>query len=165
MKTKICFVILGVLMLAVILLACPAWGQTKPRAATLAQQKMCAVQAQKVFNERRIKEGKHLNWSESFTSHYEGSTNVCYVMERTARMPIDLAYGDQHTITTISVVDAFEGRTYAFFNGDGNQSHHGPTCWFKPHGNELIFCVSDTSFHGLESEFDAIVYKYLGISE
>ena|SRR5208337_2085217 len=96
---------MGVLMLVVIL-ACPVFGQAKPQTkprATLQQQKMCAEQAQKAFEDYRTSNGF---WS--YTNHFDASTNVCY-------MEID--YADE-AYSAITVYDAFEKRAVASYMGD-----------------------------------------------
>jgi hypothetical protein len=122
-----------------------AVGQ-QPRQATLAQQKMCADQAKKVFAAQD-------DYTE-YTSHYEAKTNVCYLWE--ARMTYDkttLFYND-------TVIDAFEGRQYAGFtqlrvNGG---KHEDPTqCWVNVNG-QLTTCYDF-------AKFSELVEKYFGVAQ
>jgi hypothetical protein len=49
--------------------------ESSPRAATLAQQKMCDEQARKKFNEENAS-----TKGAEYTSHYDAHMNVCYIM-------------------------------------------------------------------------------------
>src|SRR3954451_21095960 len=97
------------LVVLVLLSSTVTFGQEKPRQATLAQQKMCAEQAKKIFHEDNPTRPEHtVTWT--YTSHYEPRTNACYIMTWFYTLQ------DKST-TTLShlVYDAFEGREYASF--------------------------------------------------
>jgi hypothetical protein len=105
MTMKSIFVLLATLLT----LSAAVFGQNQPRIATLSQQKMCAEQAAKFFHE----DTKDNSGTWSFTNHYNASTNVCYLMEIMNEKNVQGT-----TVTTsnvIAVLDAFEGREYAWF--------------------------------------------------
>lgn len=139
-----------------LMLACPsALSQTKPRAATLAQQKMCAEQAAKRFhNDNKDASGM------TFKSHYDASANVCYLM---------VLYTDlttSHLVISSDVYDAFEGRLYADY-----LEMHGPASERpRPYSTGIMGCYVVT--HGIDSvacnsriDFQNLVFKYFGIAE
>jgi hypothetical protein len=123
---------------------------SQPRLATLAQQKVCAEQAEKQFNSTSASQG-----SAEFTSHYDARANVCYIMVHDARV----SYGNP----TVSVVvyDAFEGRVYANYMWINSQKKKywevAPMeCDVKPRGQPEIVCKSS-------DEFEELIDKYFGI--
>jgi hypothetical protein len=129
-----------------------------PQRATLAQQKMCDVQASKRFHDGRMLDGhpkEDPSGMNAYTSHFDPSVNVCYVWVRWGKIDKDGAsFAD-----TIS--DAFEGRIYASYmwmNLEGKKSSEvTPTfCSVKPRGQDEITCKS-------QEEFDRLVDRYFGI--
>jgi hypothetical protein len=122
-----------------------------PHAATLVQQKMCDEQAWKKYHEDNPKAGP----LSSYTSHYDVSANVCYIMVHSYE-----SSGGTPAISTL-VYDAFEGRMYASYMWMNTEKKKGWVepleCYVKPRGQEQINCKSS-------DEFDRLVDKYFGIS-
>ena len=128
------------------------FGQTpfksEPRQATLAQQKMCADQAKKFFNEPEF---KSKDFTE-YTSHYDVKMNVCYVMIRS-----DLHIG-KHSVV-FQIFDAFEGveRGHMQERVEGPIGNQQPfVCSVTPNGQKKIYCKTEEEFHDL-------IKKYFGI--
>src|SRR5581483_7390055 len=94
------------------LLSCSAtaFGQdkgspSKPRRATLQQQKMCDEQAKKKFHE----DNPHPNETTGYTSHYDPQVNVCYIL-------VHYVEASKNGVSVSDdVYDAFEGREYAAY--------------------------------------------------
>jgi hypothetical protein len=148
---KTLFVTLGAM--SIVLAACPsAFGQAaKPRAATLSQQKMCAEQARKTFHENNPKP----NATTGYTSHYDATANVCYIMVHY----LDMSHG--YPSVSDTVYDAFEGREYASYiwiNPEKKKAWEvAPMeCSVKPRGQDEVPCTSP-------EEFEKLVDKYFGI--
>jgi hypothetical protein len=120
---------------------------TAVASATAAQQKMCAEQAQKKFNEAPEYTafgavGRY------YVSHYDASTNVCYMM---IHVTISRASG---WMDDFRVTDAFERRDYADFSGHlGEQPNE---CFVTGHG--MRSCES-------KYEFLELVDKCFGIRQ
>ena len=129
-------------------LSLAAMAQDKPRHATLSQQKMCADQAKKSFEEDNVKPEHALTWQ--FSSHYETNTNICYVMTWISTM-------DNSNKFTLShyVYDAFEGREYASFIEIGSDVVE---CSVAPTPEENIKCKTD-------DDFLRLVYKQYGVAK
>jgi len=88
-------------ILAVLFFFTTAAYAQEARQATLAQQKLCADQAKKFYNEPEF---KSKDFTE-YTSHYDPKMNVCYVVIRS-----DLNRNDKDNWTlAYSIFDAFEG--------------------------------------------------------
>jgi hypothetical protein len=124
-------------------------GQTaKPRQATLAQQKMCAEQAQKIFKEDNPTRPEHaITWE--YTSHYEPRTNVCYIMTHTATVK------DKGFSISYAVYDAIEGRGYASFIQIDKDVME---CDITRPGQDEEQCHSS-------DEFRTLVEKYFGVGQ
>jgi hypothetical protein len=83
-----------------------------------------------------------------YTSHYDASMNVCYIMTHFAQVK------DSTVNVSYSVYDAFEGRGYASFiqiNPKGR-----PFCEITPPSRDSLSC-------GSSDEFEVLVDKYFGI--
>ena len=142
--------------IAVILLAptfgiCRQTGPPQPRAATLAQQKMCGEQARKKFREDNPKP----NDFTGYTSHFDAAANVCYIMVHSVVT--------EKGVPSVSdvVYDAFEGRVYASYvwiNSQGKKYWEvAPMeCRVKPRGQAEITCKSS-------KQFDDLVEKNFGV--
>jgi hypothetical protein len=123
-------------------------AQTKPRPATLAQQKMCADQARKTFDK------DYAGQNADFTSHYDPKVNVCYIMIHVFPKAGEMAWSEV-------VFDAFELRVYASIIWD-NPEHKKYwevvplECYIKPVGSDKAFCHS-------ADEFEALIDKHFGI--
>jgi hypothetical protein len=120
--------VLGMLMLLVIAVACPAHGQG--RKATLAQQKMCAERAEK-FSQH---EQESLPGSWAHVSHYDAPTNVCYVLIQSVYHSVDPA--EVH----LTIYDAFEGTSHGQCIGHMGEGMHPVTpepntCYVNNHGH------------------------------
>jgi len=136
----------------------------EPRLATLAQQKMCADQAKRAFNESdaskpiRDKTMRRVSPAE-YTSHYDAKANVCYIMVRENDI---FDKDNEKTVSNSMVVyDAFEGRVYAnylwFSQKDKKYWEVAPMdCNIKPRGQDEITCKSS-------EEFQHLVDKHFGI--
>jgi len=139
-----------ILVFMFLLTALAAFGQTaaKPRQATLAQQKMCAEQARKIFHEDNPTKPEHaVTWQ--YTSHYEARTNVCYIM--TWIVTLD----QKSTVISHVVYDAFEGREYASFTQIGKDVME---CSVSPPGEDSIDCKTN-------DDFQRLVDKHFGIGK
>ncbi len=100
------FVLILMLVVTLALFCASAFGQskeTKPK-ATLQQQKMCAEQAQKAFEEYRYSTGF---WF--YTNHFDASTNVCYILVNHVWLSAEVPYKDK------DIYDAFEKRMVAHY--------------------------------------------------
>lgn len=134
------------ILIVLVTLSLAAFGQEKPRQATLAQQKMCAEQAKKIFHEDNPTRPKDaLTWQ--YTSHYEARTNVCYMMTWVVTV------SEKSTTISHAVYDAFEGREYASFMQVGE---HVMDCSVSPPGQDSLDCKTN-------GEFQRLVDKHFGI--
>lgn len=130
---------------------CQQTSTPQARAATLAQQKMCAEQARKKFHEDNPKPNDYT----VYTSHFDPAANVCYVM-------VSIIATEKGGISVSDVVyDAFEGRVYGnyvWINPQGKKgSEVAPMlCSVKPRGQEEITCKSS-------QQFDDLVEKKFGV--
>jgi hypothetical protein len=133
-----------------------AFGQAKPRQATLTQQKVCADEARKAFKEYYVPD-KNGGLTYEYTSHYDPAANICYIMVHGTGV-----YKDTGTPASSDVVfDAIEGRTYASYSWINTEKKKfwevAPMeCNVKPRGGEPITCKSS-------DEFEQLVDKYFGI--
>jgi hypothetical protein len=116
--------------------------------ATLSQQKMCADQADKSFNESSFAAQSPGGLGNTYTNHYDPSANVCYI-EVTQRYMSgeNLLYG-------LLVYDAFEGRVYGEFTSFSKDSKP-MECSIKPRDRDEIVCAS-------QEEFDKLALHYFG---
>jgi len=141
-----------------------ARGQ-EPRGATLAQQKMCADQARRAFNDsdaskpiadktmRRASPAEYAN-------HYDSKANICFIMVRESYISDDAAGGKTFS-NSIVVYDAFEGRVYANYLWFSQKNKKfwevAPMeCSVKPRGQDEMACKSS-------QEFEHVVDKHFGI--
>jgi len=136
------------------LLADRAGAQTKH--APLSEQRKCADQAKKFYNETDFPNTKHATKNE-FTSHYDATNLVCYV-----RVNVSTVENDMVAVSSY-VFDAFENRTYAsyiWFSVKGKKFWEvKPTeCSVKPVNSKKIVCEST-------EEFEDLVDKYFGLGE
>jgi hypothetical protein len=136
--------IVGVLLL----ITTSAFTQ-EPRQATLAQQKMCAEQAKKFYNEAEF---KSKDFTE-YTSHYDAKMNVCYVMIRS-----DLNRNDKNEWTVAyAIFDAFEGTERGHLQSKIVGPNQKPyVCSIKPFGKEEIYCKTG-------DEFFSLIKKHFGL--
>jgi hypothetical protein len=139
-------------ILAVLLFVVTSAYAQEPRQATLAQQKMCADQAKKFYNEPDFKSKEFTE----YTSHYDPKMNVCYVMIR-----IDLKKDDAEQQTVAYMIyDAFEGTGRGHLQmkliGPDNKPY---VCSVKPVGShEDIYCKT-------EDQFWELVKKHFGLEQ
>lgn len=126
-----------------------------PRAASLAEQKMCDDQARKRF--REDSDGitpfnrQHMVVSE-FHSHYDPAVNVCYLrIDRTF-------YYEKYNLNASVVFDAFEEHWYASYLSTEPDKTQDFTCSVTLPGKAPIICRSRDDFNGL-------VGKYFGLVE
>jgi hypothetical protein len=121
--------------------------------APLSQQKQCADQAKRAFDEsyNPVKDG--MNYE--FTSHFDSKANICYILVHAG----GVSFGNP--ASNDLVFDAYEGRGYASYVWINTTKKKyweiAPTeCSVKPRNNEEIFCHS-------QDEFDSLIDKYFGI--
>lgn len=84
----------------------------EPRLATLSQQKLCADQAKRAFEESdaskpaKVEKMSRMVPAE-YTSHYDAKANVCYIMVRESNI---FEHPDGQTFSnSMLVYDAFDG--------------------------------------------------------
>jgi hypothetical protein len=125
--------------------------------ASLSDQKMCAAQAKKFFDETDYSDNSKHPLKNEFTSHYDPAAKVCYVR-------IDYNTRDGKTINVSSYVfDAFEGRELAeyiwFSQPDKKYWDVKPTmCHVKPINQEKTYCTTT-------EEFESLVDRLFGLGE
>jgi hypothetical protein len=126
---------------------------TKPRAATLSQQKMCAAQAHQKFVETYPAEDP--NAPTVYTSHYDPRVNVCFMMVHR------ITTNQDSSMIWYEVDDAFEGRVYASYLSVNSTKAVGQVtprdCTVRPFGEQPTTCKSS-------DEFEALVEKRFGIA-
>jgi hypothetical protein len=130
-------------------------ARAQQRHGTIAEQKICAAQAKKFYDETDNSNTKNTTKNEYF-SHYDGAAKVCYV-----RIDVSILENNRQT-TSSYVFDAFEGRTYAeyiWLSGDKVYWLVKPAmCDIKPIGGPKQDCTST-------EEFEALVDKFFGLGE
>ncbi len=134
----------------------PATESSRP---SLAQQKMCAEQAQKTFDDYKVETRSMADQIVrlDYTSHFDPRRNVCYVRIQ----HINLAGGVSTTSTF--VLDAFERRIFANY-GWSNPQHRPASevtpliCEVHPPNQDKITC-------GSGDEFNALAEKWFGVAE
>ncbi len=115
-------------------------------AATLSQQKMCAEQAKKSFEDSAFSKDN----TSTYTSHYDTRTNICYV-EVASRPTLATNIFSYNLL----VYDAFEGRPYGELSVLASPEQV-VKCRVTPRGAQReITCKSLEEFNGL-------VLKYFG---
>jgi hypothetical protein len=132
-----------------------------PPRPTLEQQKMCAEQARKDFDEdqRQYREsfGNTSSQLSDYTSHFDSQKNICYV-----RIDSTLTNGGVPS-TAITVYDAFERRVYASYLWINSQKKKywevkPVECEIDPPKETKITC-------GSSEEFDQLVDKWFGVAK
>jgi hypothetical protein len=155
MKTKILSLSVVTLMLGLILDA----QQTKPKNqdhANLTHQQMCYQQARQYVADENVTRSKLNDYDNSLygfsQAHYDPKTQTCYAeigRSQPSFPPEATAYG---TIETIEVVDAFEGKTIAFFvDGFTQDKKTGKLAWAEPSACQVNGekCTSRPTFNYL----------------
>jgi len=123
--------------------------ESEREAATLSQQKMCAEQAKKSFEDSAFSKDN----TSTYTSHYETRTNFCYV-EVASRPSLATNVFSYNLL----VYDAFEGRPYGELSVLYPSPEQVVKCRVTPHGAQReITCKSLEEFNGL-------VLKYFGVT-
>jgi hypothetical protein len=157
------------LFLLALLVSCRSKPQTQAAAAeptpdatraTLAQQKLCAEQAKKAFDENE-QEARQLEQDfqpiSDYTSHFDPQKNVCYVRitsttaTKTGVMNSDVVY------------DAFERRMFANYlwtnySGKKYWEVKPSQCEVHPQQQSTVNCQSS-------EEFDNLVEKWFGVAK
>jgi|SRR5580704_14595279 hypothetical protein len=110
---------------------------------TLEEQKTCADQADKSFEESRFSDGHS-----AFTDHYDPKVRVCYIEIATRRQ---LTKNQEYDLL---IYDAFERRVYGQF-ASTSASPKPAECRVRPRGQAEITC-------GSESKFDDLALRYFG---
>jgi hypothetical protein len=142
-------------MVMLALIGGTTYAQQQPRQATLAQQKTCADQAEKFYNEH-----EHVTWRTvdpyNYTSHYDPKQNVCFVAYRWVT-DVGVSY---------FVFDAFENILRALLVFDakspGVMTQHGidnrvGACEVNLPGQKTIYCKTAEGW-------DNLVLKHFGIA-
>jgi len=106
--------------------------------ATLSQQKQCAEQAKRSFNEdfgpgASDEYGMHVHYD--YTSHFDAKKNVCYLLVKGLGTSPD-------PVQTADVYDAYERRQYASYfwiNPKGKKYWEVAPymCWVQPNTEEI----------------------------
>lgn len=127
--------------------------------ASLTQQKMCADQAKKAFDDAGVSTKSKGYIDSHFNSHFDAKANVCYVGVYTATT-LD---GGKTMFDNVVVFDAFEGRTYASYSWHSDAVKKfwevkPLECSVKPRGMNEISCASS-------DEFNSLIDKYFGIAD
>jgi hypothetical protein len=132
-------------LLSAVLAACKSPATATGRSAeptrkiaTLSEQKMCADQAEKSFQDSADAKNS------TYTNHYDPTVGVCYI-EVTTRDQVgrSFSYG-------LMVYDAFEGRIYArYLDSSGFGSSTIQECSVTPRGQPEIQCRAREEFNGL----------------
>ena len=129
-------------------------AKTKPKETrektSLSQQKMCAEQAEKNFNDSSFSDDKS-SLGNTYTSHFDPVTSVCYMEVTTRNMLLGNNFQYYHL-----VLDAFENRVYGQFNSFSSDVQVGE-CSIKPLGQPEITCKSS-------EEFNELTLKYFGVT-
>lgn len=129
----------------------PTRVQHSARPASLAEQKLCSEQAEKVFKKWASRD----SLASSFQSRYDPSQSICYVeMDEGEPLPRGLSF---------VIVDAFGNTTYGNYEDSWRKSEDsGPNeekplvCWVKPPGpgsESKILCGSVHEFNDLVVKF------------
>lgn len=110
------------LLTVIVSSASAAFTQERRRDATLAEQKMCSDQAQKIKDDDQA---RFPNASFDVTSHYSKAKNICWVSVR--MMHID----KNGTLTSEmhSLLDGFEQVVYGSCAANEAPKHEILTCW------------------------------------
>lgn len=127
--------------------------------ASLSEQKTCADQAKKFFNETDYSDNSKHPVKNEFTSHYDATSKVCYVR-------IDYNHLDSGTkVLSVGsyVFDAFEGRNFASYIwfSDPKKKYwevKPMECWVKPIKGSKTECKST-------EEFEELVDRFFGLGE
>src|SRR5258708_23424681 len=116
--------------------------------SAMAQQKMCADQAKKFFNDNDYFKSNPFN---SYTNHYDAKTSVCYVLILIDKRVAIGAIADE-------VYDAFEGTQVGRIERKEQYDglDHTYACHVKPLGEEGIRCET-------RNEFFNLVKKHFGL--
>jgi len=140
----------------------PALAQG-PRRASLAQQKICADQAQKFFRDLVAPKPSKAPINPllaSYVDHYDAKANICYV----AIVRNDPFDGHRKMTYSTDVFDAFEGTNYAAYVQSSDNIRAGIeikpplSCSVEPRGQSKIICKSEDEFVGLiEKHFGLVV--------
>jgi Trypsin-like peptidase domain len=136
----------------------PEPGTSETRRASLAEQKACSDQVERMSLEHP------LLYPGGHTSHFDTASGICYMARRSLRYPPDT----KHLIWVhvIYISDAFEDRTVGTFNETIRYSENGQQivgrgialCHINPPDQPEITCKS-------EEEFNALALKYFGITQ
>ena len=96
-------------IVALVLLLSPVVASCQQVHATLTEQKVCAAQAKKFYNEETTFAATKSATKNEFTSHYDAGSKVCYVR-------INVTTIEKGEVAVSSYVfDAFEGRNFASY--------------------------------------------------
>jgi hypothetical protein len=103
---------------AIALLAVAAIAHASDPHASLAEQKMCAAQAESVFNAWKSDVAPTLGSNgiiteQDYVNHYDARAHVCYVMTHSVTLDKDKLIYEEYILT-----DAFEKTEYAEFRVD-----------------------------------------------
>lgn len=146
-------------VLSFIVIAVMSPARPQETRSTLAQQKMCADQADKFFH-GLVSPGAPRKQIDSlvasYVDHYDAKANTCYVAVN-RNQPSGKVF-----VYSTTVFDAFEGTGYASYIQTSDRVIAGspvkPPVWcsIEPRGQAKVPCKS-------EEEFDTLVEKYFGV--
>jgi len=139
----------------------PLRAQATPRAGSLSDQKMCAIQAKKAYSEAGYDQPDpdFITTANEYTNHFDAKANVCYIMVHTYKT----SRKDKSRMLSYVVWDAFEGRVYANYsmiNLYGAKSDFAVApmeCSIKVPGQKEQTCKSS-------DEFEELVEKHFGVA-
>ena len=135
-----------------------AESRSETSGPTLAQQKLCAEQAKKAFDEYR--QGGKLGGDEpmlDYTSHFDPQKNLCYVRINSTTM------GKSGETISAIVYDAFERRVFASYAW---VSYSGKKYWeVKPSECEVHPQQQPTVYCQSIEEFNDLVEKWFGVAQ
>lgn len=126
---------------------------------TLAQQRLCADQADKFFRDL-VAPGSLKKPIDpllaSYVDHYDANANICFVAV------VRNEPSGKNVVYSITVFDAFEGSSYANYIQTSDRIAGGlpvkppVRCSVEPRGQDKITCKS-------EHEFDTLIEKHFGL--
>jgi hypothetical protein len=136
-------------------------AQAKPRAGSLSDQRMCAIQAKKAYSETDFAkpDPDFITTANEYTNHFDAKANVCYIMVHIYK----ISRKDKTRTVSYVVWDAFEGRVYANFlsiNLNGAKADYlvePMECSIKVPGQKEQSCKTT-------EEFEELVEKNFGVA-
>lgn len=160
--SPMCFSRLPAVYLAVCLaasLGIPAQTLSAQAHGSLAQQRLCADQANRFFHHLVAPNSPRRTIDPtlaSYVDHYDASAHTCYVAI------VQNTPSGKNLLYSTGVFDAFEGTRFASYIQSSENIRAGMevqsplACSVHPRGQRTIFCKS-------EGEFNKLLEKYFGL--